>query len=163
MLQTKHINYLELLAILLALQEFQSTLHGKVVQVFSDNTIAACYLKKQGGTVSRSLCHLAMTLWDFCIACNITPIATHMLGMENTIVSRGALSTHELAVTMTSLLSVFELWGTPEIDVFATAMNKKCHLFCSRGGSNPRSLGDSLLLDWTERFLYMFPPLSLIP
>lgn len=68
---------------------------------------------------------------------------------------------HELSVTTASLLSVFEVCGTPEIDVSGSAKNK-FHLFCS-GGGDPRSLGDGLLLDWTGKFLYMFPPLPLIP
>lgn len=165
-LWSKHINYLELLAIFWACQRFQSSLRGKVIQVFSDNMTVVYYLNKQGGTVSRTLCRSAMNLWDFCIALNITPVATHLPGSENTIadaVSRGALSLHELCVTMTLLLSVFGMWGTPEIDVFVSAKNKKCHLFCSRGGSNLRFLGDGLLLDWTGRLLYMFPPIPLIP
>lgn len=149
-----------------ALWEFQPILQGKVVQVFSDNTTAVCYLNKQGGVVSKSLCCLALTLWDFCLTHSRTPIATHLPGTEHTIadaVSRGALSTHELTVTMTSIQAAFLLWGTLKIDVFATAKNKKCHLFCTRGGKDPRSLGDGLLLDWTGKFLYMFPPLPLIP
>lgn len=56
LLCNRHINYLKLLAILLALREFQPALQGKVVQVFSDNTTAVCYLNKQGRTVSQSLC-----------------------------------------------------------------------------------------------------------
>lgn len=53
---------------------------------------AVHYVNKQGGTVSRSLCHLAFSLWDFCIGLNITPVATNLLGTLNTLadaVSRG--------------------------------------------------------------------------
>lgn len=65
-LSSQHINFLELLAIFWALQRFRSHLTGKVVQI-SDNMTVVSYLNKQGGMVSRSLCHLALVLWDFCI------------------------------------------------------------------------------------------------
>lgn len=116
--------------------------------------------------MSRSLCRLALTLWDFCITNDITPIVTHLPGSDNMIVdavSSGALSTHELVVDDASLRQVFQWWGVPKIDVFAMVHNKKCNLFCSRGGMGPRSLGDGLLLNWEGRFLYMFPPLPLLP
>ena len=44
------INHRELLAVLLALRGFLPSLRGRVVAVFSDNTTALVYLKKQGGT-----------------------------------------------------------------------------------------------------------------
>lgn len=124
-LWTKHINYLKLMAIFLALQEFKNVLRGQVIQIFSDNTTAVCYLNKQGVVVSCCLCHLAIQIWDFCIARNITPVASHLP------VSRGALSTHEMSASTISISKVFQLWGTPDIEVFATAQNKKCHLFCT--------------------------------
>lgn len=77
-------------------------------------------------------------------------MATHLLGIKNTladVVSRGALSTLELSIDLASLQSVFEAWGTPTIDAFATAKNKKCLLFCLRGNWVPRSLTDVFLLD----------------
>lgn len=76
---------------------------------------------------------------------------------------QGALSTHEMELDELSLQRVFHQCGTPDIDVFAMAANKKCALFCTRGGQDPRSLGDGLLLDWTVWFLYVFPLLPLIP
>lgn len=91
-LRSKHIDFLELLAILWALQSFQDDVKGRVVQILSDNMTAVHYVNKQGGTVSRSLCHLAFSLWDFCIGLNITPVATNLLGTLNTLadaVSRG--------------------------------------------------------------------------
>lgn len=165
-LRSRHINYLELFAIFLSLQRFQLHLQGRPVQIFSDNTTAVCYLNKQGGVVSRSLCHLAIRIWDFCAMHSITPVATHVPGEENTVadaISRGALSTHELSLPMATVQEVFDQWGRPQIDVFATAQNKKCHLFCTQGRADPRSLGDGLLLDWRGKFLYLFPPLPLIP
>lgn len=62
-LTRKHISYLELIAIYWALMSFSSRLRGQTVQILPDNTTAVAYLYRQGGTVSRSLCHLALSLW----------------------------------------------------------------------------------------------------
>lgn len=61
-LRSKHMNYLELLVILWALQRFTPQLKGHTVRVLLDNMTAVYYLNKQGGTASRSLCNLALTL-----------------------------------------------------------------------------------------------------
>lgn len=135
-LRSRHINYLELLAIFSP--GIRVKLQGQAVQILLDNTTAVCYLNRQGGVVSRSLCHLALQIWDFCVAHRITPVATHLPGVENTIadaLSRGALSMHELSIPIEAIQKIFNQWGHPEIDVFATARNKKCHLFCTRGVS----------------------------
>lgn len=73
-------------------------------------------------TVSRSLCCLALMLWDVCIKHNITPFATHLSGEQNTIVdvlSQDCLLLHEHHLSPSVLTPVFHCWGLPQIDVFA--------------------------------------------
>lgn len=41
--------------------------------------------------------------------------------------------------------------------------NSKCGLFCTKGGTDPESLVDGLLLSWMHKFVYLFPLLLLIP
>ena len=53
-----HINYLELKAVFLALQEFQDLCMGKMVLVATDNTTVVAYINKEGGTRSGPLCAL---------------------------------------------------------------------------------------------------------
>lgn len=56
-------------------------------------------------------------------------------------------------------------WGPgiwPEVDLFATGLNRQVDLFCSRFFS-PESLGNAYSLDWTGKRLYAFPPFSQIP
>ena len=60
------INHRELLAVLLALRGFLPSLRGRVVAVFSDNTTALAYLKKQGGTRSATLNTVAQSVLRFC-------------------------------------------------------------------------------------------------
>lgn len=147
-LRNKHINYLELLAIYLALMSFSHRLRGRTVQVLSDNSTAVAYLNRQGGMVSTSRCRLAFSLWEFCIRNSIHPVALHV---------------HEMEINWTYLSQLFTCWGMPDVDVFATQRNKKCNEFCCRKGTDPRSLGNGLLLPWVLQYLFMFSPVPLIP
>lgn len=54
-LRLKHINWLELEAVCLALKHFLSLVSGLHVRVHTDNTTVACYLNILGGTHSPSL------------------------------------------------------------------------------------------------------------
>ena len=50
-----HINLVELEAVFQALRQFRLSLAGKKVLLHIDNTMVACYIKKQGGAPSRTL------------------------------------------------------------------------------------------------------------
>ena len=56
------INARELLAVQLGLRQFQSSLRGRTVAVFCDNTTAVAYLRKEGGTRSPLLNSLAQEI-----------------------------------------------------------------------------------------------------
>ncbi|GAA6100206.1 uncharacterized protein LOC124386150, partial [Tachysurus ichikawai] len=58
-LMHKHINYLELLAVWLALKHFLSFLKGRHVVVETDNSTVVAYINRQGGTCSLQLHRLA--------------------------------------------------------------------------------------------------------
>lgn len=160
-----HINKLELLTVLLAIRSFAPVLQGHSVAVLSDNTTAVSYINRQGGTVSRSLCKLALRLWDFCLANDIFPATTHVPGDNNTLadaLSRDLSSCHEWELNDQYLTPIFHTWGKPTLDAFATTTNAKCEKFCSRGGRDQKSVGDGLLFDWMNHSVYAFPPLPLI-
>lgn len=160
-----HINWLELKTILLAIKAFIHILKNNAVVIRSDNITAVSYVNKQGGTVSRSLCRLAMQIWTLCIDYNINPVATHVPGIDNSVadsLSRTTSTIHKWTIRPEFIQPIFHLWGKPIVDVFATAQNTQCDLYCTRGGHDPHSLGDGLLLDWSTEYLYMFPPIPLI-
>ena len=62
-----HINYLELLAALYALQAFVPNLRDVHVRLKLDNSTAVAYVNKMGGIKSPSLNSLSRTLWEWCI------------------------------------------------------------------------------------------------
>ena len=77
---TKHINILEMTAVLLALQHFEERIWGKSVLIATDNSTVVSYINKQGGTHSRAICDLASDLWFWASARDITLKARHIAG-----------------------------------------------------------------------------------
>lgn len=79
--------------------------------------------------------------------------ATHIPRIENIethFLTRGGIALHKWELNRMYIQPIFEAWWTPEVDVFATRLNVKYQLFCSREGVDSESLGDRLLLQWRE-------------
>ena len=62
----KHINELELLGALFALESFLGDARELSVRLYLDNTTAVCYINKNGGTRSLALSSAAIRLTEFC-------------------------------------------------------------------------------------------------
>ena len=113
----------ELLAVQLGLHQFQSSLQGRTVAVFCDNTTAVAYLRKEGGTRSPLLNTLAQEFLRWTESLSIRLAPQFLLGSNNVLAD--ALSRpHQLPHSEWSLnLSVFHslrrLWPV-QIDFFAT-------------------------------------------
>ena len=58
-----HINYLELLATILALKTFATNTHNQGILLRLDNVTAMAFLNRMGGTHSDTLCNLAVHIW----------------------------------------------------------------------------------------------------
>ena len=69
------INARELLVVQLGLRQFQSSLQGRTVAVFCDNTTAVAYLRKEGGTRSPLLNSLAQEIlrWTESLSIRLAP------------------------------------------------------------------------------------------
>ena len=62
-----------------------------------------------------------------------------------------------------SFLRIINHFGTPEIDLFATRVNRKCEKFVS-WKKDPESIAvDAFTIQWKGNFFYAFPPFSTIP
>ncbi|XP_078539703.1 uncharacterized protein LOC144824504 [Lissotriton helveticus] len=163
--KTLHINHLELLAICLALKAFQKYLYNKAVLIRTDNMTTMYYIQKQGGTHSPQLSHLAQSIWRWAIPKNIFVLAEHLPGKDNQIadlLSRHSQQLHEWEIHPQALQPFFQEWGHPEIDLFATNENSKCHYFAARV-PHPLSQRNAIWMNWSGRFAYAFPPAPLIP
>nr|XP_060620947.1 uncharacterized protein LOC132768763 [Anolis sagrei ordinatus] len=162
-----HINALELIAVEKALRAFKPIVYNHTIQVVTDNTTIKYYLNKQGGTHSQTLLSIATRIWEWCIEERVFLIAIHLPGQDNTLadsLSRSTQTNHEWQLHPSKFKVISNLWGMPQIDLFASPTNTHCPLFCARlpPRAFPGCLGDAFLFQWNPGLLYLFPPLPLL-
>ena len=163
-IRSAHINYLELMAVMLALQHFERFVSGCHVLIRTDNTTTMCYINKQGGLRSKSLHALAHRLTLWCDEHLLSVRAAHVPGLLNTgadLLSRGRYLYAAWSLNQAVASQIWQRFGRPRVDLFASEENSKCPLFFSIAGSAPLGL-DALAHRWPQGLLYAFPPLSLI-
>ena len=159
-----HINVLELLAVHRALLSFAHLCSDLRIQVQTDNTTAVAYLRKGGGTHSRSLQDVAWQIFLFCRTHRIALTSLHIPGKLN--VEADALSrlrqlpTAEWTLRQDVCNRLFQRWGCPALDLFATIHNRRLPAFVSPL-PHPQAWGtDALAMDWTGLHAYLFPPFA---
>ena len=122
-----HINYLELKAVLLALQEFQALCMNKVVLVATDNTTVVAYINKEGGMKSGPLCALLWRILTWCTRNQVTLKARHIPGRLNVIADKlsrlGQTIQTEWSLNPEIFRAIWNRWHTPQVDLFATRFN----------------------------------------
>ena len=160
------INARELLAVQLGLLQFQSSLLGRTVAVFCDNTTAVVSLRKVGGTRSPLLTTLAQEILRWTVSISIR-LAPQFLPGSNNILTDALSRPHQLPhSTWSLLLTVFHslrsLWPV-QIDLFATSDNHRCSIYFSPF-RDPMSAGtDVFLQSWAGFPAYAFTPVAVIP
>ena len=78
----RHINYLELLAVLFALKSFIRSDRRKFVRVYSDNTTAVTYINNMSGMIPL-LDFLSRQIWQWCLDRNCEIESFHLPGHRN--------------------------------------------------------------------------------
>ena len=162
-----HINNLELLAVLLALQEFEKTVHGKRVLVMTDNTTVVGHIRNQGGTHSRELFKLTTELFQWADEHQVLLVARHIPGHLNVIADRLSRR-HQIIHTEWSLApavaaALWLVWGQPHVDLFATSENAKLPVFVSPLPEDTAWKVDALSFSWKNLWAYLYPPVPLLP
>jgi hypothetical protein len=164
---TDHINALEMRAVMLALVAWRTLWRGRSILIRSDNVSTVQYINRQGGTISPRLCQLAVELWDMALKNNIWLSAAHIKGESNVLadsLSRGkkiAWSEWSLCPRVTA--QIFQIYGMPNIDLFASRHNHKLPVYCSWDRDPAAFAQDALSIPWTNMWGYAYPPISLIP
>lgn len=160
-----HINSLEMLAVKRALESFHEHLKNTVTTVFTDSTTVVAYINRQGGTHSERLCQLTWEVLMTAKDSGMTLRASHIAGKLNVMadaLSRGQMDPNEWALSQKTCNRIFEIFGKPMVDLFATAENTKLQIFCSRQ-FHPRAHHiDAMSFPWNNLEAYAFPPLCMI-
>ena len=162
-----HINWLEMQAVVLALQHWTEDVENKSVQVLTDNSTVVAYIRKEGGTVSPELTALTRELLLWCESHNVSLSVRHIPGRLNVLadaLSRKDQILHtEWSLNPKVFQTITAMWGKPHIDLFATRWNHKIETFVSPVPDPMAMAVDALSLDWTGMFAYAFPPTVLVP
>ncbi len=167
-----HINFPELETVFLALKTFQRWLCGAHVLVQTDSTTVMHYVNRAGGTRSRSLDYKVREIILWCLSMRITLSAVHISGQDNVEADRLSRfrieNPHRLERStkwsfdrrVTNLL--FDIWGLPTVDLFASRLNNKVEAFFSCLPDPLALQGNTLQADWPKGLLYMYPPVPLL-
>jgi len=94
---------------------------------------------------------------------SIQPV--HWPGVDNVLVdylSRTHPDPTEWRLDKVTTRKLFHMWGTPQIDVFASHQNSHLPVWFGRTDHPEAAACDALLQPWTGLFLYVFPPFPLL-
>ena len=160
-----HINALELKAILFALKAFRDKIEGKHVKVLTDSTTAVAYISSFGGTKSQICNSLSKEIWFWCIDHKVWLSCCHIAGKINQadMPSRKFNDQLEWSLSQEVFQDICEMFSLPEIDLFASRLNKKLPVYCSFQPDPFTSYVNAFAINWGSYSLsYLFPPFSLM-
>jgi hypothetical protein len=160
-----HINYLEMLAVFLALKSFCRDMNDMHIRIRSDNTTTVAYLNEMGGMVSDLCDVLARQIWEWCIARGLWLSAAHLPGKDN--IEADTASRHfneniEWMLNNDNFKVIERSWGPFDIDLFASRLNGQLPCYASWKPDPGASFVDAFSVSWHNLRFYAFPPFSLI-
>ena len=162
-----HINYLEMLAILLGLQTFAKEKSDAHIRIMCDNTTAVTVVNHMGTSHSDSCNSVAKEIWEWCIDRKIWLSAAHIPGKQNLIAdfeSRRNQRASEWRLDRASLICALQrLHFKPDVDLFASRINHQVPLDVSYRPDPEAIAIDAFSLNWSNLNFYAFPPFSAIP
>ena len=129
------INHRELLAIFLAILGFLPLLKGQTVSLFTDNTSALSYLRKEGGTRSSTLNEVEQAILRFCEASDLRLLPKFVPGrlsvLADSLSRRGQVLGSEWTLHQEVCRGLFRLWPVT-VDLFATSLNHRLQVYFRR-------------------------------
>ncbi|XP_044579959.1 uncharacterized protein LOC123262044 isoform X2 [Cotesia glomerata] len=161
-----HSNKKEMLAVYQALAQQGQCLKGAHILLQSDNRTVVSYIRKEGGTRSLELYSLTYQLLTLVDELQIVLSAYYLPGRYNGTADRlsrkRALPEWHLLPEATE--EIFRQWGTPEIDLFASAESAVVKTYVSLDcRDRSTAFTDAFSQAWDFNLAWLFPPPSLIP
>jgi hypothetical protein len=163
--RNQHINYLELLAAFIGLKIFANNLFNCQLILRIDNMTAISYINRMGGIQFPHLTKLTKDIWQWCEARNIFIYALYIPSVENTIADAESRRVHpdiEWELSHSAFEQIVAKFGTPDIDLFASRINKKCIKYISWHKDPGAYTINAFSVNWQSWYFYCFPPFSMI-
>lgn len=162
----KHINELELMAVLLGLQSFLSDIKNEHIRVQCDNVTAVSYINNFGGVKSLNCQKQAKNIWLWAFQRNIHLSAEHLPGSTNILADRASRifdDNTEWTLVSHVFSKVLDKFGSFSIDLFASRLNNKLPLYASWKPDPSALFVDAFSRDWNDfKDFFAFPPFSII-
>lgn len=160
-----HINYLELLAVFLALKYFATHYTNYTILLRVDNTTAISYINRMGGIQFPHLNDLSRQIWQWCEERNNWLFASYINTKDNYEAdqeSRRFNPDTEWQLSNSAFNKISKSFGIPEIDLFASRANAKCKIYVSWRKDPDAICVDAFTINWNNKFFYAFPPFPII-
>ena len=136
------------------------------VVAMTDNTTAVGFLKNQGGTHSLVLTDLTRQLLDGTRENRVTLsaryISVHLITRADRVGRADLLFPGEWLLKFQVCVRLWQLWGRPMVDLFATRENNRRLLFVSPMPDVLSIRTDGLSQPWDGMIVYAYPPTSLM-
>lgn len=162
---TKHINYLELKAAFFGLQIFAKNFSNCEILLRIDNSTAISYINRMGGIRYPHLNSISRKIWQWCEERGLYVFASYISSRDNYIADAESRRIHadvEWELADDAYRFICKKFNQPEIDLFASRLNKKCSKFVSWHKDPEAYKVDAFTLTWSNYFFYAFPPFCLI-
>ncbi|CAH2208009.1 jg1828 [Pararge aegeria aegeria] len=161
-----HANQKEMFAVYAAIVHQQPRLQNAQVLLQTDNRTVAAYINKEGGTKSVTILKQTRRLLSLLDKLNMHLIAQYFPGRYNAEVD--ALSRQKASpewhLNTAATTVIFQMWGTPEIDLFAS---KSAHVVPRYVTIDMQDQSaqhhNAFCHQWHYRLAWLFPPPNLIP
>ena len=136
------------------------------MSLFTDNTTALAYLRKEGGTRSSTLNSVAQSILRLCECSDVHLLPQFVLGKFNVLADCLSQGSQVLGSEWTLCQGVckelFRRWPVT-IDLFATSMNHCLQVYFSPV-VDPQAVGtDAMCQSWDGLQAYAFPLFGFIP
>ena len=121
-----HINVLELKAAFTGIRTYWHNRSYKRIRVMSDNATAIAYINNTGSIKSKKCNEVPKEIFLWCFKNNSLISAAHTPGkhsIEADKFSRKLINNTEWQLSPKIFIEVFNKFGYPEIDLFATRIN----------------------------------------
>ncbi|CAK1599031.1 unnamed protein product [Parnassius mnemosyne] len=163
---TWHANRKEMFAVHAAISHEQKLLQNSQVLLQTDNRTVVSYINKEGGSKSKKLLEQTLQLLALLDKFNIHLQAQYFPGRFNVEVD--ALSRQrtcpEWHLTTAATSKIFRMWGTPEIDLFASSTAHVTPKYVSVNIQDKQAQHHNAFChQWHYKLAWLFPPPNLIP
>ncbi|CAB0038777.1 unnamed protein product, partial [Trichogramma brassicae] len=118
-----------------------------------------------GGSRHLKYNKLTRDIWQWCEQRSLWLYASYIPGRDNTQAdaqSRVKNIDTEWELASYAFKRVVHIFGTPDIDLFASRVNSKCKRYCSWYRDPDAEFIDAFTISWANVYFYAFPPFAII-